>query len=96
MTAPLTNADVSALLLANDPDPEFRTLTERFEPQCWARHDLSAVHLGYTLGRDSIRFLAAIEEARRVWLEEFPTEPGTDAVTPFDQFLYKPLGTPND
>lgn len=33
-------------------------------------------------------FQQAVQEARRVWMDEFPCEAGHDHVTPFDQFLY--------
>ena len=36
-------------------------------------------------------FRTAVEEARRVWMDENPCEDGHDHVTPFDQFLYGPL-----
>lgn len=36
-------------------------------------------------------FRAAVEKARRVWMDENPCEDGHDHVTPFDQFLYSAL-----
>lgn len=33
-------------------------------------------------------FIKEVREARRLWLDAYPTEDGTDCVTPFDQFLY--------
>ena len=43
---------------------------------------------------DAVRveeFRTAVEQARRVWMDENPCEDGHDHVTPFDQFLYGPL-----
>lgn len=41
-------------------------------------------------------YMAQVREARRVWMEENPSEDGRDQVTPFDQFLYgiKPATCP--